>query len=485
LASLWLGLCLCLNYPIVSNGINCLARQTNVLKHLLNILRMFSALHATEGMGLQYFEALPTANISSILAVLFNRVVTGNGLQGYYYYPFAVAPLKSHVFYIAIAYGLIGALVGTIYCKSVKNLKNWVQGWGGCRGPTLNYTQVEGNTLHGEESLLLPSSWNAASADTIQFSETSCSRMNPLHRQIRAAVLGAVAGFIVGVVGMLLPHTFFWGEAQLQTIIDGGRTQLPFFGGIQNRSESLLSWSYCLVDPEDPQAVLIGPGIQCSSALFIAKLVCIGLSIGTGIVGGQFWGPLYIGAVASNFLIDFMKIIHHYLSIGSSFFEHPCIALLCIMGSAHVVVFRAHSAIVLLLILTISAFEEGSKFFTTENYASIFPLLVVSCFVSLLVTQDVIFYQEQRDREDKFISFDSNTKVDRLEHTVKVPGHVVESKKDGKGSDNAGMNRVSIIKRLELDKNLNFGVLHSLDDVTSEHKKVFLIKLEEPPLMEI
>jgi len=202
-------------------------------------------------------------------------------------------------------------------------------------------------------------------------------------------------------------------------------------------------------------------------------------------VGGQFWGPLYIGAVASNFLIDFMKIIHHYLSIGSSFFEHPCIALLCIMGSAHVVVFRAHSAIVLLLILTISAFEEGSKFFTTENYASIFPLLVVSCFVSLLVTQDVIFYQEQRDREDKFISFDSNTKVDRLEHTVKVPGHVVESKKDGKGSDNAGMNRVSIIKRLELDKNLNFGVLHSLDDVTSEHKKVFLIKLEEPPLMEI
>jgi len=113
---------------------------------------MFSALHATEGMGLQYFEALPTANISSILAVLFNRVVTGNGLQGYYYYPFAVAPLKSHVFYIAIAYGLIGALVGTIYCKSVKNLKNWVQGWGGCRGPTLNYTQVEGNTLHGEES---------------------------------------------------------------------------------------------------------------------------------------------------------------------------------------------------------------------------------------------------------------------------------------------------------------------------------------------
>jgi H+/Cl- antiporter ClcA len=438
-------------------------------------------------MGLQYFEALPTANISSILAVLLNRVVTGNGLQGYYKYPFAVAPLKSHVFYIAIAYGLIGALVGTIYCKSVKKLKNWVQGWGFCRGPTLNYAQVEGNASHGEESLLLASSWNAASAsaDTIQFSERSCSRMNPLHRQIRAAVFGAVVGFIVGVVGMLLPHTFFWGEAQLQTIIDGGRTQLPFFGGIQNRTESLLSLSYCLVDPADPQAVLIGPGIQCSLALFIAKVVCIGLSVGTGIVGGQFWGPLYIGAVASNFFIDFMKIIHHYLSIGSSFFEHPCIALLCIMGSAHVVVFRAHSAIVLLLILTISAFEEGSKFFTTENYASIFPLLVVSCFVSLLVTQDVIFYKEQRDREDKFISFDSNSKVDRFEQTVEVHSHMVESKKDGRGSNNSGMNRVSIIRRFELDKNLNFGLLRALDDVAREHKKVSLIKLEEPPLMEI
>jgi hypothetical protein len=214
-------------------------------------------------------------------------------------------------------------------------------------------------------------------------------------------------------------------------------------------------------------------------------VVCIGLSVGTGIVGGQFWGPLYIGAVASNFFIDFMKIIHHYLSIGSSFFEHPCIALLCIMGSAHVVVFRAHSAIVLLLILTISAFEEGSKFFTTENYASIFPLLVVSCFVSLLVTQDVIFYKEQRDRKDKFISFDSNIKVDRFEQTVEVHSHMVESKKDGRGSNNSGMNRVSIIRRFELDKNLNFGLLRALDDVAREHKKVSLIKLEEPPLMEI
>lgn len=361
-------------------------------------------------MGLQYFEALPPANISSILAVLFNRIVTGNGLQGYYKYPFAVAPLRSHVFYIAIAYGLIGAFVGTIYCKSVKKMKNWAQVWGFRSGPTSDYTRGtrgEGSTLYGEESLLL-SGRNDASADTMQFSDIFCCHMSPLHKQACAALLGTMAGFIVGVVGMLLPHTFFWGEAQLQTIIDGGRTQLPFFGEIKNQTESLLSWSYCLVDPADTQAVLLGPGIQCSLALFISKVVCIGLSVSTGIVGGQFWGPLYIGAVASNFFIDFMRIIHQYLSIGSSFFEHPCIALLCIMGSAHVVVFRAHSAIVLLLILTISAFEEGSKFFTTENYASIFPLLVVSCFVSQLVTQEVVFYKEQRDREDKFTSFDSN-----------------------------------------------------------------------------
>jgi hypothetical protein len=96
-----------------------------------------------------------------------------------------------------------------------------------------------------------------------------------------------------------------------------------------------------------------------------------------------------------------MKLVHKYSGIGSIFFEHPCIAILCIMGSAHTVVFRAHTAIMLVLTLTVSAFkDEGTNFFAAGDYAAIFPLLVVSCFVSLMVTRSVVFYKQQRCRGD-------------------------------------------------------------------------------------
>eukprot|EP00978_Attheya_sp_CCMP212_P042712 scaffold265118_cov59-Attheya_sp.AAC.2 len=71
------------------------------------------------------------------------------------------------------------------------------------------------------------------------------------------------------------------------------------------------------------------------------------------------------------------------------------------MGSTHVVTFRAHMAIMLILTLTISAFsnsdEDGSG---GGDYSAVFPLLVVSCFVSLMLTRDTIFYKEQRCRGD-------------------------------------------------------------------------------------
>jgi len=209
--------------------------------------------------------------------------------------------------------------------------------------------------------------------------------------------VGVLAGFFVGVIGMFLPHNLFWGEAQLQPLIDGGRSPLPILGQNGEPTEALLGWSFCLVDPSDTEATLNGPGLLCNFAMFISKYICIGLSVGTGIVGGQFWGPLYLGAVASNFFVDLMKLVHKYSGVGSIFFEHPCIAILCIMGSAHTVVFRAHTAIMLVLTLTVSAFkDEGTNFFAAGDYAAIFPLLVVSCFVSLMVTRSVVFYKQQR-----------------------------------------------------------------------------------------
>lgn len=370
---------------------------------------LFHVFYRQKGMGMQYFEALSPANVSSIIAVLFNRIVTGNDVKGYYLYPFLATSLKSHVFYIAIVYGLIGALVGTVYCKTIMFLKTWVHDWFHHSHTSSKKPLANGDTALKGECLPLVGDNDIAPPENTKFSLKdfflggldNVLGFSIKHEQTRAAVVGVLAGFFVGVIGMFLPHNLFWGEAQLQTLIDGGRSPLPILGKAGEPTEALLAWSYCLVDPSDAEATLNGPGLLCNFSMFVSKYICIGLSVGTGIVGGQFWGPLYLGAVASNFFVDLMKLVHKYSGIGSIFFEHPCIAILCIMGSAHTVVFRAHTAIMLVLTLTVSAFkDEGTNFFAAGDYAAIFPLLVVSCFVSLMVTRAVVFYKQQRCRGD-------------------------------------------------------------------------------------
>lgn len=139
----------------------------------------------------------------------------------------------------------------------------------------------------------------------------------------------------------------------------------------------------------------------CSALLSFAKILVVGLSLGTGIVGGHFWGPLFVGCAASHLFTDVLQILTGWTGYGANLSAYPCTAILCIMGSSHVVAFRAHTAIMLILTLTINAFSENDAGpATAGDYSAVFPLLVVSCFVSLMVTRDTVFYKEQRSRGD-------------------------------------------------------------------------------------
>jgi hypothetical protein len=58
-----------------------------VLQFLILLRTLLGALFVLEiphRMGLQYFEAISPATIASIVAVLCNRLVTGNDVTGYY-----------------------------------------------------------------------------------------------------------------------------------------------------------------------------------------------------------------------------------------------------------------------------------------------------------------------------------------------------------------------------------------------------------------
>jgi hypothetical protein len=96
---------------------------------------------------------------------------------------------------------------------------------------------------------------------------------------------------------MFLPHQLFWGEAQLQTLIDRGKTPLPVFE-YDGPTSILTAYGYCMVDPDDEREGILGFSAACMGVLSFTKILTIGLSLGTGICGGHFWGPLYVGCAA-------------------------------------------------------------------------------------------------------------------------------------------------------------------------------------------
>jgi hypothetical protein len=288
------------------------------------------------------------------------------------------------------------------------------------------------NTGNGEQKPLLTSRERVARGkNQSQLSQwvrnviLSCFPNEPARNALR----GALAGSLVGLICMFLPHAMFWGEAQLQTLIDKGRTPLPVFGTGDHPTADLVSLGRCMVDPKDETAVQNGFGLECSFFISVAKIITTGLSLGTGIVGGHFWGPLFVGCSSGHFLTQMVLEFSKKTGYGDSLSRYPCVVILCVMGSTHVVTYRAHMAIVrsytyyrdsrarlhpilglthifsiqmLILTLTISAFnpEDGRNGSVAGDYSAVFPLLVVSVFVSLMLTRSTVFYPTQRSRGD-------------------------------------------------------------------------------------
>ena len=281
-------------------------------------------------LGLQYYEALSPSIIASIVAVLVNRIVTGNEVKGYFKYPFLSQSLPSHVFYIAILYGLLGAVVGIIYCRGSFKFKHDVHDL---------FHDNHGENHHESNEF---KEYKFHGSHT-KHEKASCSEkiVDHLHQVewCRRMVIGSLAGFVVGMIAMFFPHQLFWGEAQLQSIIDRGHTELPFI--TEAEVKNMTAYGYCMVNPalHDHDPNFQGYNTLCNGILALLKVVTAGISLGTGIIGGQFWAPLFTGAAASHVLTDIFSIIYDYTEISAFgiFCKYPSVALLCMMGATHVV----------------------------------------------------------------------------------------------------------------------------------------------------
>ena len=116
-------------------------------------------------------------------------------------------------------------------------------------------------------------------------------------------------------------------------------------------------------------------------------------------------GPLYVGAAGANLFTALMASFFNHFDFAKSLSSFPSLALICIMGATHVVTFKANMAIMLILTLTISSFNplDGNDQNLGGDYSAVFPLLVVSVFVSMMLTRSIHFYK-QSNRCDLIIT---------------------------------------------------------------------------------
>jgi H+/Cl- antiporter ClcA len=343
---------LILTAGMIGSGLGRICRQSLLQARVMNLTAASAAIGGMFGfplaggifvmelphrMGLQYFEALSPATIASIIAVLINRIVINNDVTGMFQYPFLSESLPSYIFKDAIVYGLFGGALGIFYTYNVKKIKKFTGHLLDCCGvhPNVKSTSSVKKNEYSKES--------TATMNNINVLEKMSPNMNRIrtspfvgvipHTPTRAALTSTMAGIAVGITGIFLPHVMFWGEAQLQTLIDKRKTPLPIFGQGDDPTADLVAFGQCMMDQSRESGLSIG----CSIAIVLAKIFVTGLSLGTGIVGGHFWAPLFVGAAASQFFTEFIGLSANWLGVSTTLTEYPCVALLCIMGATHVV----------------------------------------------------------------------------------------------------------------------------------------------------
>ena len=341
---------LVLTAGMIGSGLGRACRQSLLQARVMNLTAASAAIGGMFGfplaggifvmelphrMGLQYFEALSPATIASIVAVLINRIVINDDVTGMFQYPFLSESLPSYIFKDAIIYGIFGSALGMFYTFSVKKIKKFTHHLLDCFGlPThCEHSDSKCSSVKdaSEKSSILP----AKGPKKVQSPTSPFVGIIP-HAPLRAALTSSIAGIAVGIIGIFVPHVMFWGEAQLQTMIDK-RTPLPIFGQDDAPTADLVALGHCMMDGSKESEL----SMQCSITVVFAKIVVTGLSLGTGIVGGHFWAPLFVGAAASQFFTEVIGLSSTWLGISTTLTEYPCVALLCIMGATHVVICKS------------------------------------------------------------------------------------------------------------------------------------------------
>ncbi|PIG93210.1 chloride channel protein [Gloeocapsopsis sp. IPPAS B-1203] len=242
------------------------------------------ALEIPHRRGLEYYEALIPAVLSAILSFCVFRLNTGLTIGGIYHFT-AIPKLSLINLAEGALLGGIGAFIAFIFVllfRVIGHLSEYIA-----------------------------------------------------HRRILLATLG---GLSIGIIAYFLPQTLFFGEKEIETIVETGATF----------------------------------GVTMLLAIAAAKMLAISCTIHSGFRGGFIFPLFYIGAAIG-------------LAIALAFPQiHPTIGMVCLMAAVNVAVTKTPiSTSVILSVLSDTA---------------MLPVIVIASFVSFLLTTELSLIQTQRSR---------------------------------------------------------------------------------------
>lgn len=242
------------------------------------------ALELPHRWGLEYYEALIPAIVSAVLGFAIFRFSTGLTIGGLYEFP-PYAELKPEHLLFAVLLGVIGAAIAVIFTVLFRSV-------GRLTRPLAN----------------------------------------------RPILLTTLGGLGMGLMATGLPLTLFYGEQQIQTIIDTGSR--------------------------------LGVGLLLLTAL--GKMLTVSLCLKSGFRGGFIFPLFFIGAAVGMAISLMIPQIP------------PTMGMVCTMAAVTVAAIKTPVSIVLIL--------------TVISHTELIPVITIATTVSFLLTTQIFLIQTQRSR---------------------------------------------------------------------------------------
>jgi H+/Cl- antiporter ClcA len=243
------------------------------------------ALEFPHQMGLEYYEALVPTLLSSIVGFMIFRLATGLTIGGEYQFP--PYPNLQHIdLFYAVLLGVIGALVAKLVM--------------------------------------------------VIFRATHCLAQSLSNRPI---LLNTLGGLLIGCIATVLPMTLFFGEQQIQDMINAGTK--------------------------------LGAGMLL--LITLGKILTFSISLNSGFRGGYIFALFFIGAAVG----EAISLIFPAIS--------PAVAIVSLMTSVTTALVRTPISIIIIT--------------STLAHTELVPIVAISAMTSFLFTTEIALISTQRPRQ--------------------------------------------------------------------------------------